>query len=53
MDYNDEIDYESGPELIAKNRKQLLKSLTMSIWRFVIEKPINYIENIKLTHDMD
>ena len=27
VEFNDEIDYNSDPELIAKNRKQLLKSL--------------------------
>ena len=53
LDYNDEIDYESGPELIAKNRKQLLKSLTGSIERYITRNPMNYIGNIKLIRDLD
>lgn len=47
-DFNEEIDYDSGAELVAKNKKQLLKSLTNSIWRVVTENPLNYIENVKV-----
>ena len=46
--FNEEIDYDSGAELISKNRKQLLKSLTNSIYRVIIENPLNYIENVKV-----
>lgn len=52
-DYNDEIDYNSDKELIAKNKKQLLKSLTNSIDRYVTGNPLQLIENIKLTRELD
>ena len=53
VEFNDEIDYNSDPELIAKNRKQLLKSLKTSIERYVTGNPLQYIGNIKLTFDLD
>ena len=52
-DFNEEIDYDSGAELVAKNKKQLLKSLTNSIWRVVTENPLNYIENVKVCQELD
>ena len=47
-DVNDEVDYNSDPELIAKNQGQLLKSLKGSIDRYVSGNPLRFIDNLRL-----